>query len=372
MPQDVQLRLTRWMIIEQLPRFGAVTLATIDEKTQGNLTGLFDQTDADLRKLGLSADQIRVLRRPNQDWLDRAFTWQASSSEHFMLGFDSADYPQQLKELPRPPLLLYGKGDKDCLKMPQIAIVGSRNPTTPGRQFACDIAAQLSRAGFVVTSGMALGIDGWAHKGVLERGGETIAVLGSGLEQIYPKRHLQLARQIVDGGGCLLSEFAPWQQANADHFPRRNRIISGLSLGTLVVEAAIRSGSLITARYALEQGRDVFAVPGSVHNPLSKGCHYLIKQGAKLVESVEDIVEEYQNLVTAVDKVNANDAEKNSNNGLARGRLLDSVEFEVTPIDVIAQRSGLPLKVVLTELLEYELRGLVTAVPGGYIKLRGK
>lgn len=370
MAQDVEIR--KWMIIEQLPRFGAGMLRALCENMQGQLLSLFDLPDSELRSLGLSSEQIRTIRYPNTDWLDKNFAWLSSRTENFVLGFDSVDYPQQLKELPRPPLLLFGQGNKSCLKTPQIAIVGSRNPTTPGRQFAFEIASQLSQAGFVVTSGMALGIDGWAHKGVLEQGGETIAVLGSGLEQIYPKRHLQLARQILDGGGCLLSEFAPWQKAAADHFPRRNRIISGISMGTLVVEAAIRSGSLITARCALEQGRDVFAVPGSVHNPLSKGCHYLIKQGAKLVESVEDIVEEYQNLVTMVDKVNENDAEKNNNNGLARDRLLDSVEFEVTPIDVIAQRSGLPLKVVLTELLEYELRGLVTAISGGYIKLRGK
>ncbi|GGD72070.1 DNA-processing protein DprA [Lacimicrobium alkaliphilum] len=372
MSQDVKLKLARWMTLEQLPRFGAATLAALEQKTEGNLPGLFDLTDAQLTSIGLSKDQIGILRHPNQDWLDRNFAWEARSSKYFLLGYDSADYPQQLRELSRPPLLLYGQGNRHCLNAPQVAIVGSRNPTLQGRQLAFELASQLSQAGFVITSGMALGIDGWAHKGVVQQGGKTIAVLGSGLEQIYPKRHLQLADQIVQSQGCLLSEFAPWQRACADHFPRRNRIISGLSLGTVVIEAAIRSGSLITARYALEQDRDVFAVPGSVYNPLSKGCHYLIKQGARLVESAEDIIEEYQNVVSLGGKVSDNDAEKNSDNVLARDRLLDSVDYEITPVDVITQRSGLPLKAVLSELLEYELRGLVITAPGGYIKLRGK
>ncbi|WP_088329265.1 DNA-processing protein DprA [Lacimicrobium sp. SS2-24] len=370
MSQDVKRK--QWMILEQMPRFGAATYRALFEQTHGNLLAVFESDDDELRRGGLTTEQIRSLRHPNETWLNDALAWSTQQPEHEIVCFDSDHFPQPLRQLCRPPLVLYVWGDPHCLDATQLAIVGTRNPTVQGRQFAFELAGQLSQVGFTITSGLALGIDGWAHKGVLQQGGKTIAVLGSGLQKLYPKRHVQLAHEIVKQGGCVMTEFAPQQAAMADHFPRRNRIISGMSMGTIVVEGAIRSGSLITARYALEQGKEVFAVPGSVYNPMSKGCHYLIKQGAKLVETVEDIIEEYQNLDIGPLQVNENDAEKNNDNGLASDKLLDSVEYETTPIDVIAKRSGLPLKAVLTELLEYELRGLVITVPGGYIKLRGK
>jgi DNA processing protein len=219
---------------------------------------------------------------------------------------------------------------------------------------------------------LAIGIDGLAHQGAILGSGLTIAVLGTGIDYTYPRRHVQLAQQILEMGGTLISEFAPYTPVRPENFPRRNRIISGLSLGTLVVEAAIKSGSLITARYAIEQDREVFAIPGNIHNPLSKGCHYLLKQGAKLVEDLGDINEEFQNLSIWKEHSSENKTQKNVNQGLATDLLLDSVDFEATPLDIVAERSGMPVSLVMSQLLEYELRGLVTAVQGGYLKLGAK
>ncbi|GAA0372857.1 DNA-processing protein DprA [Bowmanella denitrificans] len=361
-----------WLTLDQMSGLSGELLIKLLQDTGGHLPLLLQWDAKQLRRCGLHEEQIRQLKNPNQRWIADSLDWLSKDAQHFLLPLSDKRYPNQLRQLSRPPLLLFGKGQADILDCPQLAIVGSRSPSSSGQQSAFELAGQLSLAGLIVTSGLALGIDGWAHKGALKVNGKTIAVLGSGLANVYPRRHLALANQISECGGCLLSEFAPGQSALPEHFPRRNRIISGLSLGTLVVEAALRSGSLITARYALEQGRDVFAVPGNIYNPLTEGCHYLIKQGAKLVTAVEDILEEYQNLALEVQNQGHPSSEKSSGNGLAKDPLLVSVEFEVTSIDVIAQRSGMPVTQVLAQLLEYELRGLVAAVPGGYVKLRGK
>ncbi|GAB3026173.1 DNA-processing protein DprA [Bowmanella dokdonensis] len=364
--------LRQWLALEQLPGLGSKCMANLLERTDHNLVSLFDMDDARLRDMGLSATQIQSLRHPNTDWIDAALHWQKSEPHHFLLTLDHPDYPDRLRQIARPPLILFAKGDPTVLNLLQIAIVGSRNPSPAGRDTAHNLAKALTERGIVVTSGLALGIDGWAHRGALAAKGRTIAVLGTGLDHIYPRRHVDLADEIITQGGCLLSEFAPPVGALPEHFPRRNRLISGLSVGTLVVEAALRSGSLITARYALEQGREVFAVPGSINNPLAKGCHHLIRQGAILVEKVEDILDEFQEFASESQSIHGPGEEKSAGNCLAKDPLLDSVEFEVTSIDVIAQRSGMPVTQVLAQLLEYELRGLVTAVPGGYVKLGGK
>ena len=205
----------------------------------------------------------------------------------------SLDYPQQLKQISSAPPLLYSLGQTDNLHLPQIAIVGSRRMTRGGENNALQWSRFLANSGFTITSGLALGVDGCAHRGALEAtNGKTVAVMATGIDSIYPQRHRQLAEQILDSGGTLVTEFHPNEKPLPTHFPRRNRIISGLSLGVLVVEAAVKSGSLITARYALEQNREVFAIPGSIHNPQSRGCHLLIKEGAQLVESGDDIIAE--------------------------------------------------------------------------------
>lgn len=323
----------------------------------------------DFRKVGLTITSLSQLKSQHQKYIDYCLSWLNQSSQHFILPINHPDYPAQLLEISHPPVLLYGIGDCKQLQMPQMAIVGSRNHSPAGGKFAFQMASDLVNYGWQVTSGLALGIDTQSHIGAIEGGGKTIAVMATGIDQVYPKRNKQLAQRIVDEGGCVLTEMMLGAGPKKEYFPRRNRIISGLSKGVLVVEAAIKSGSLITAKYALEQNREVFAVPGSVYNVNSSGCHQLIKQGAKLVEQVTDINEEFSNLTQITEKPEIKKPEKNQELLLATAKLLASVGFEATAIDVVAQRSGLPVTVVMSELLEYELRGLVASVPGGYIRL---
>ena len=269
--------------------------------------------------------------------------------------------------------MIFARGNIELLSLAKIAIVGSRNASVAGREIAHKLAGQLT-AQFVVTSGLALGIDAQAHLGALHHGGYTIAVVATGLDMTYPARHKKLQKDIIENKGLLISEFAPGIAPKAGHFPKRNRLISGLSLGVLVVEASLKSGSLITARCALEQSREVFAVPSSIYNLQAKGCHWLIKQGAKLVEDIADIEEEFEDIVTdslnlSRNKEKANSREKSVQQDLFNDPMLASVGYEVTPVDMVVSRSKLPIDVVLTRLTVLELKGLVSAVPGGYLKL---
>ncbi|MEI6413988.1 MAG: DNA-processing protein DprA, partial [Pseudomonadota bacterium] len=241
----------------------------------------------ELRGLGLSEAALQALTEPTG--LEADLDW-ALEPDQTLLPLTDPRYPARLRDLPDSPLLLYVKGDPAWLAWPQIAVVGSRNPSSAGCQTARQFGRALAERGLAVTSGLATGIDGCAHEGALETGG-TLAVMGTGLDRVYPSSHRALAHRIA-GQGALVSEFAIGTPARPENFPRRNRIISGLSLGVLVVEAGLRSGSLITARLAAEQGREVFAIPGSLYNPLATGCHALIKQGAKLTEGIDDILEE--------------------------------------------------------------------------------
>jgi DNA processing protein len=277
------------------------------------------------------------------------------------------------------PSVLFVWGDVGCLRLPQLAIVGSRNPTPAGRETAESFAAHLARTGLTVTSGLALGVDAAGHRGALKAGGKTIAVCGTGLDIIYPREHESLAQQIALNG-ALVSEFAPGVQATRFNFPRRNRLISGLSLGTLVVEAALRSGSLITARLAAEQGREIFAIPGSIHNALSKGCHQLIRQGAQLVETAQDIFDELAPLAAtlldtplpALIRQNTDRAEVFST-PLDKDYkiLLDAVGFEPAGVDLVIHRTGFKADEVASMLLILELQGLIESYPGGlYIRAR--
>jgi len=252
-------------------------------------------------------------------------------------------------------------------------MVGSRNASIAGREIAHKFAEELASK-FVVTSGLAIGIDAQAHLGALYAGGYTIAVVATGLDLTYPARHKKLQKDIIENNGLIISEFAPGVAPRAGHFPKRNRLISGLSLGVVVVEASLKSGSLITARCALEQDREVFAVPSSIYNVQAKGCHWLIKQGAKLVEETADIVEEFEDISTvglhlSKNKVDDNVTEKSDKQGLCNDPMLASVGYEITPVDLVVSRSNLPVDVVLTRLTVLELSGLVSAVPGGYLKL---
>lgn len=273
-----------------------------------------------------------------------------------------APYPEILSSLNDAPIILYYYGNLAALEQPMVAMVGSRNATPYALDWAERTASELAANNITVVSGLALGIDGAAHRGAV-KSGRTVAVLGSGLDVIYPQRHLGLA-QMISQQGLLLSEFPPDTQPQAQHFPSRNRIVSGLSQGVVVVEAAIKSGSLITARLAADQGREVFALPGAVTNPLSRGCHWLIRDGAVLVQNSAEIMQELMlesgqqlNLLTTAAVEKAPD-------------LVKYIDFVATSIDVIAQRSSLAIAKLLPELLELELQGWLKQVPSGYQRIR--
>lgn len=278
------------------------------------------------------------------------------------------DYPPQLQAAdPRPPRL-YARGDAGCLLLPQLAIVGSRNATAGGRDTARSFAAYLAARGFVITSGLAEGIDAAAHAGALEAGGRTIAVCGTGLDRVYPRTHAALAARIVAGGGALVGELPPGTGARRHHFPRRNRIISGLAVGTLVVEASTTSGALITARHAAEQGREVFAIPGSIHNPLARGCHELIRSGATLVATAADIVEQLGSalagLAAGIGAAPAGAAVDPVDDDPAYRRLLEALGHDPVDVDALVQRSGLTTGEVSSMLLMLELQGRVHSLAG--------
>jgi DNA processing protein len=305
----------------------------------------------------LGTKQLDALQAgPDAGLLARTLDWLAEDPHHLITWLDD-DYPEQLREMADPPVLLYGRGRRELLAQNCLAIVGSRNASPQGEANAEALAQVLSAAGITIVSGLALGIDAAAHRGGLKGAGSTIAVVGTGLDRVYPARNKALAHEIAEKG-LLLSEFPLGTISAPGHFPKRNRIISGLSHAVLVVEAALNSGSLITSRLALEQGREVMAIPGSIHSPLSKGCHALIKQGAKLVESAQDIVEE---LAWPVMPVSANPVR----NEASVEPLLQHLGFDPVSLDQLAKRSGLTVEALSAKLLTLELEGLVAQLPGG-------
>jgi DNA processing protein len=324
----------------------------------------------DLTKLKLSTVETLKLKNPEWHIIEKDLLW-AKEGGHRIITIYDADYPELLKEIPDPPLVLFVKGDSELLKSPQLAIVGSRNPTPIGLEIARSFSGSLVQSGLVITSGFAAGIDAASHRGAIAAVGKTIAVMGTGLNHLYPSHHSILAKEIVASGGVLLSEFPLDAEAKAWHFPLRNRIISGLSFGTLVVEATRRSGSLITARLAGEQGREVFAIPGSIYNQASCGCHYLIRQGAKLVEQPLDILEEFPEFILSRQEqmIVASNSKIKNKLDCEHNKLLDCMGFEVTTVDVLASRINLPVSCVSIMLLELEMQGLVQAVMGGYIPI---
>ena len=297
-------------------------------------------------------------------------TWLADSPDNHFIPFTDPRYPRLLKEIPDPPVLFYAKGDVDLLNQPLIAMVGSRNPTADGMHTARAFARYLSQAGLGVVSGMAAGIDAEAHLGALEAGGKTVAVIGTGIDRVYPARHKQLAHDIA-ASGLIISEFPLGTQPSRSNFPRRNRLISGLSLGTLVVEAAAKSGSLITARMAGEQGREVFAIPGSIHAPLAKGCNRLIRQGAKLVESGQHIIEELGPISGVLRETPAAAVETQvgaSSESLVPDELnalYQHLGFDPQTMDQLIERSGLTAGQVSSILSQLEIQGLALCQHGG-------
>ncbi|MGM0516462.1 MAG: DNA-processing protein DprA [Pseudomonadota bacterium] len=300
--------------------------------------------------------------------------WLEASDAHHLVGRDDPAFPERLRELPDAPAALFCHGRASALNEPQLAIVGSRTPTTGGRQNARAFARHLASQGLTITSGLALGVDGEAHRGALDAGGITIAVLGTGPDRIYPPEHGSLAADIVAGDGLIVSEWLPGTGPKRGHFPRRNRLISGLSHGVLVVEASQKSGSLITARLAGEQGRDVFAIPGSIHNPLARGCHQLIREGARLVETGRDVLEELApalrtHLTPAAEPRHetptGETAEQTEPLDPEQQRILDLLGHDPQPADRLIEASGLTAGEVSSILLMLELAGQVATLPGG-------
>lgn len=296
--------------------------------------------------------------------IESSLAW-ASQPGNQVLTFADEHYPKSLLSIADPPPVLYVKGRADLLSRPSVAIVGSRSATQQGLQNAGRFAQALSHAGLTVVSGLALGIDAAAHEGALSAvpaHGSTVAITGTGLDLVYPAKHRELAHRIA-AEGCLVSEYPLGTPAIAANFPRRNRLISGLSQGVLVVEAALQSGSLITARSALEQGREVFAIPGSIHSPLAKGCHQLIRQGAKLVESAQDILEELRWQIPAATSHHPAPPVETSNPDTAM--LLKAAGHDPVTIDELAERTNIPVRAIQAGLLELEMQGHVEMLPGG-------
>jgi DNA processing protein len=312
---------------------------------------------------GLAQDpaEIDALHARTVAWL------QASPGIRHVITLGDVAYPDALLNIADPPALLYAEGRLDVLQAPSLAIVGSRHATPPGRDNARQFAAHLSQGGLCVVSGLALGIDGAAHEGALAGSGSTVAVVGTGLDQVYPARHKALAARIV-AQGLQLSEYPLGTPPLAQNFPRRNRIIAGLTRGTLVVEAAVQSGSLITARLAMEGGREVFAIPGSIHSPQSRGCHRLIQQGAKLVETADDILQELQ--WPGLHASRAPAAATTDNDASPLQGLLDAMGHEPVTLDALQARTGYPAAELNGKLLDLELDGRVARLPGGLFQQR--
>jgi len=358
-----------WLALMHAPGIGPVTYQTLLQQ-YGNPETLF--TSHHHRTPGVLTELVTdYLRNPDWSAVEKDLAWQEQAGNYIITCQDPA-YPVLLREIPDPPPLLFVSGNIELLSSLQFAIVGSRNPSPGGKDTAHEFATHLSQYDLVITSGLALGIDAAAHRGALDNHRPTLAVMGTGLDQVYPARHQQLAKQIAELG-ALVSEFPLGTPPLAENFPRRNRIISGLSIGTLVVEAALRSGSLITARMALEQGREVFAVPGSIHNPLARGCHQLIRQGAKLVENIQDIVEELGTLSEAAlswHNDGANTASVSDKLNEQHIYVLNNLGFEPTSVDTLVERTGLTAETLSSILLVLELHNQILSGPGGsYVRL---
>ena len=348
-------------------------------KQFGSVSRVLGLSEQELNGLGLSSAIRQAIVAYRQgvfadEYLQRVSDW-LFDPEHHLILWEDDDYPALLRNIPDPPLILYVRGNIDCLYQPQLAIVGSRNATQGGlrntRRFAC----ALSKAGFVITSGMALGIDGEAHQAAVDNQRPTIAVLGCGVDVVYPRRHAVLAEQILLHQGALVAEFPLGTVPLSYNFPQRNRIISGLSAGVLVVEAALRSGSLITARQALEQGREVFALPSTLNNPQGHGCHALIREGATLVETTAHIIEPLSSLLGCYVSADEGEAQPENRTAAVSGldeelqQLLLLIGYEITSLDFLVERSGLAAAEIMAKLVGLELQGLIENRPDGYLRL---
>ncbi|GAB0148794.1 MULTISPECIES: DNA-processing protein DprA [Marichromatium] len=360
-----------WLALVNAPGIGPRTAAQLLER-YGDAEAILAQPARQLTAAGLRPETVAALASPAREPIERVLHW-VEQPGAWVLTRNDPRYPRRLAQLDDAPPLLYVRGDPTLLAEPQVAVVGSRNPTPGGAELTHAFARELAGYGLVVTSGLASGVDAAAHLGALERG-RTIAVLGTGPDRVYPAAHRELAHRIA-ANGALVSEFPPGVEPLARNFPRRNRLISGLSLGVLVTEAALKSGSLITARLALEQGREVFAVPGSVRNPLARGCHALIRDGARLVEEAQEVlVELAPQLRALIDPVPAGAQPGPATpNGLddTATRVLEAMGEDPVAPDELSARTGLPAQQILSTLLVLELDAHVSSLPGGRYCRRG-
>ncbi len=324
-------------------------------KEFGSPEAVFSCSIGSLKSIVNAALAAELCKGIDDAAIEPALAWLQDGNNHIVTLADP-DYPQSLLNIPDPPLLLYVKGRLDLLNRPALAIVGSRGASPQGINNAEAFARSLSEAGLCIISGMAHGIDAGAHRGALRGQGSSIAVVGTGLDKVYPTANRELAHTLAQQG-ALISEFPLGTPPLAANFPRRNRLISGMSLGCLVVEASLQSGSLITARLALEQGREVFAIPGSIHAPQSKGCHALLKQGAKLVETAQDILEEFGGLPSSI--------ASGPTAAVHDAVLLEHIGFDPVDADTLSMRSGLTIAELSAMLLTLELSGQICVLPGG-------
>jgi DNA processing protein len=362
-----------WLRVVHAPGVGPVRTRELLDRF-GSPAGFTAASRDQLAAARIPTPAIEVLQgRTTPAGIERDLEWAAADPARHLIPLDDPRYPPALAGIGDPPPVLYVQGDPEVLSLPGLAVVGTRHPTPSGRETAYDFAHHLGAAGLVIASGLALGVDGAAHEGALAGGGITFAVAGTGLDRIYPARHADLARRIADEG-ALVSELPIGTRPSREAFPRRNRILAGMSIGTLVIEAAVRSGSLITARLALEQGREVFAIPGSIHNPVARGCHRLIRQGAKLVETGDDVLEEVAALLgdqwrvapPAAGENNAADTNARAHTDDPEySRLRACIDWEPRGVDELAAASGLDASAVASMLLRLELEGAIRAAPGG-------
>lgn len=340
----------------------------------GDVAGIQSASFSSLKAAGCNTEMANEIQQLEYAMTPEEADWLAHP-EHHLITIDHPEYPVALKGIDQAPVVLFAKGNMELMNGACLGMVGTRNPTKLGAQTAELFANQLAKAGITVVSGLALGIDAASHQGAVREVGSTVAVMACGLDRVYPARNRAIAHEIAQHG-LLLSEFAPGVQARPEYFPRRNRIISGLSLGVLVVEAAMKSGTLVTARYASEQGREVFAIPGSIHTPTARGCHWLIKQGAKLVESADDILEEIQPKLAAylLDQKLTEDAPDKASQALTEfdpsyQDLLKAMNFDSVMIDELVTKTGLTAAEVSSMLLLLEMEGVVISANGRYQRI---
>jgi DNA processing protein len=363
--------LAHWLALWYIPSIGPSRFFAL-LKLFPKLSELFKTPSSQLSQLGLPAEISAAIANPPWHEIEANLRWAEQPDNHLIV-WNETDYPQLLAKITNHPPLLFVRGSRKTLNTAQLAIVGSRKPSPIGIETAQAFAQQLSACGLTITSGLALGIDTAAHQGAVMNAGKTIAVLGCGLARIYPQQNHRLAQTIVEKQGALVSEYPCEVGPQAKNFPRRNRLVSGMSLGVLVVEATLGSGSLITANLSNEQGREVFAIPGSIHNPLSQGCHNLIRQGAKLVETVQDILEELNsfNSITRVENTPGVLSAKNCLDA-EHHQLLQCIGYETTSVDQLCARSSLPIPKVSSIVQVLELQGWIVPIPGGYMKRKDK